>query len=63
MQLTVRQQRHSTPIRLFSRLFVIFYLCDKTRFRATVSVLLGPCCPALLNYIGVYVHTVVLLGK
>jgi len=38
--------------------FVIFYLCDRkyvhsncsiTRFRAAVSVLVGPCCPALLK--------------
>ena len=33
------------------------------RFRAAVSVLVGPCCPALLNCIDVDVHTVVLLGK
>ena len=53
--------------------FVIFYLCDRicrlssncfiTRFRAAVSVLVGPCCPALVNCIDVNVHTVVLLGK
>jgi len=34
-----------------------------TRFRAAVSVLVGSCCPALLNCIDVDVHTVVLLGK
>jgi len=28
-----------------------------------VSFLVGPCCPALLNYIDVYMHTVVLLEK
>ena len=28
-----------------------------------VSFLVGPCCPALLNYINVYMHTVVLLEK
>jgi len=33
------------------------------RFRATVSVLIGPCCPALLNRIHANVYTVVLLGK
>jgi len=32
-------------------------------FRAAVSFLVGPCCPALLNCIDVDVHTVVLLGK
>ena len=32
-------------------------------FGAAVSVLVGPCCPALLNCIDVGVHTVVLLGK
>ena len=32
-------------------------------FRAAVSVLVGPCCPALLNCIDADVHTVVLLGK
>jgi len=39
--------------------------CYTERFRAAVSVLVGPCCPALLNYIDVDVHTVVLglLGK
>jgi len=31
-------------------------------FRAAVSVLVGPCCPALLICIDVNVHTVVLLG-
>jgi len=34
-----------------------------TRFRTAVSVLVGPCCPALLNYIDVDVHAVVLKGK
>ena len=55
--------------------FVIFYLCDRicripskfncfiTRFRAAVSVLVGPCCPALLHCIDANVHTVVLLRK
>jgi len=34
------------------------------RFRAAVSVLIGPCCdPALPNRIHANVHTVVLLGK
>jgi len=41
------------------------------RFRAAVSVLIGPCCPALLNrihanlmnFVLVNVYTVVLLGK
>ena len=33
------------------------------RFRAAVSVLIGPCCPALLNRIHANVYTVVLLGK
>ena len=37
--------------------------CFITRSRAAVSVLVGPCCPALLNCIDVDVHTVVLLGK
>ena len=37
--------------------------CFITRFRAAVSVLVGPCCPDLLNCIDVDVHTVVLLGK
>jgi len=32
-------------------------------FRAAVSVLVGPCCPPLLNCIDADVHTVVLLGK
>jgi len=32
-------------------------------FRAAVSVLVGPCCPALPNCIDVDVHTAVLLGK
>ena len=32
-------------------------------FRAAVSVLIGPCCPAALNCIDVDVHTVALLGK
>ena len=35
----------------------------RTRFSAAVSVLVGPCCPALLNCIYVDVHTVVLFGK
>ena len=55
--------------------FVIFHLCDRicrilskfncfiTRFRAAVSVLVGPCCPALLHCIDANVHTVVLLRK
>ena len=33
------------------------------RFRAAVSVLIGPCCPAFQNRINANVHTVVLLGK
>jgi len=33
------------------------------RFRAAVSVLVGPCCPALLNCMDVDVHSVVLLRK
>ena len=33
------------------------------RLRAAVSVLIGPCSPALLNRIRANVHTVVLLGK
>ena len=33
------------------------------RFRAAVSVLIGPCCPALLNRTHANVYTVVLLGK
>ena len=37
--------------------------CFIERFRAAVSVLIGPCCPALLNRIRANVHTVVLLGK
>ena len=37
--------------------------CFVTRFRAAVSVVVGPCCPALLNCIDVDVHTVVLLSK
>ena len=31
--------------------------------RAAVSVLVGPCCPALLSSIDVDVYTVVLLGQ
>jgi len=31
--------------------------------RAAVSVLVGPCCPALLNCVDVDVYTVVLLGQ
>ena len=30
--------------------------CFNERFRAAVSVLVGPCCPALLNCIDVGVH-------
>ena len=37
--------------------------CFITRFGAAVSVLVGPCCPAVLNCIDANVHTVVLLGK
>jgi len=33
------------------------------RFRAAVSVFIGPCCTALQNRIHANVHTVVLLGK
>ena len=36
--------------------------CFITRLRAAASVLVGPCCPALLNCIDVDVHTVVLFG-
>ena len=32
-------------------------------FRAAVSVIVGPCCPALLNCIDADVHTVVSFGK
>jgi len=45
---------------------VVEYLLNNyfiKRFRAAVSVLVGPCCPALLNCVDVDVHTVVLLGK
>ena len=40
------------------------YSLINKRFRATVSVLVGFCCPALLNFycIDVDVHSVVLLG-
>ena len=34
-----------------------------TSSRAAVSVIVEPCCPAVLNCIDVDVHTVVLLGK
>ena len=37
--------------------------CFITRFGAAVSVLVRPCCPAVLNCIDANVHTVVLLGK
>ena len=37
--------------------------CFIKRFRTAVSVLVGPCCPALLNCVAVGVHAVVLLGK
>jgi len=37
--------------------------CFIKRFRAAVSVLIGPCCPALLNCIDADVHIVVLLDK
>jgi len=36
--------------------------CVIERFMAAVSVLVGPCCPALLSCIDADVHTVVLLG-
>jgi len=45
---------------------VIEYLpsnCFIKCIRAAVSVLVGPCCPALLNCIDADVHIVVLLGK
>ena len=42
---------------------VVECVSSNKRFRAAVSVLVGPCCPALLNCIDVDVHTVVLLGK
>ena len=38
---------------------LIFLVC----FRAAVSVLVGPCCPALLNCIDVDVHTVMWANK
>jgi len=44
----------------------VFQVCVEAayvRFIAVVSVLVGPCCPALLNCIDVDVHTVVLLCK
>jgi len=37
--------------------------CFITRFRAAVSVVVGRCCPALLNCIDVDAYTVVLLGE
>jgi len=37
--------------------------CFITRFTAAVSVLVGPCCPALLNCMDADVHTVVLFSK
>jgi len=37
--------------------------CFIKRSSAAVSVLVGPCCPALLNCNDAYVPTVVLLGK
>jgi len=37
--------------------------CFIERFRATVSALVEPCCPAVQNCIDVDVHTVVLLLK
>ena len=39
--------------------------CFIERLRAAVSVLVGPCCPVVLNCrpIDVDVHAVVLLGK
>ena len=37
--------------------------CFITRFRAADCVLVGPCCPALLNCMDVDEHTIVLLGK
>ena len=37
--------------------------CLVTRFRAAVSVHVGPGCPVRPNCIDVHVHTVVLLGK
>jgi len=39
------------------------FLKISKRYRAAVCVLVGPCCPALLNCIDVDVHTVVLSGK
>ena len=57
--------------RLFFSSFFVCYMLHFTcavpsnyfieRFRAAVSVLVGPCCPALLNCIDVDAHTVVLL--
>jgi len=52
-------------------LFVIFSCvvervpsnCFIQRFTAAASVLVGPCCPALLGCIDVDTHTVVLLGR
>ena len=49
-----------TTLWRYTNLFIIIII---TRFRAAVSVLVGPCCPAVLNCIDVNVHTVVLLGK
>ena len=37
--------------------------CFIKRFRTAVSVLVGPCCPALLKCFDVDVHTVVLFDK
>ena len=39
------------------------YNNDNNDVRAAVSVLIGSCCPALVNRIHANVYTVVLLGK
>jgi len=50
-----------TTLWRYTNLFIIIIII--TRFRAAVSVLVGPCCPALLNCIDADVYTVVSLGK
>jgi len=53
-----------TTLWRYTNLFIIIIIIIIiTRFRAAVSVLVGPCCTAVLNCIDVNVHTVVLLGK
>jgi len=67
----VRLNRHYCPDS-FDLFLCLFYLClieyvpsncFITRFTAAVSVLVGPCCSAVLNCMDVDVHIVVLLGK